>query len=318
MTERIGSGRASREAAQEKRLLTVDQFGTYLQYERGLAVRTAVEYPADMRDFARFLGKDTTDRQLLRAGREDVSRYVQTMMGKRRYSRAAVKRRLASIRAFYRFARRKNLIRENPFDQFPGPKGGRPLPKVLSEREVSKLLAARVHPDDEFLYSRDHAMFEVMYAAGLRIGELVGLNIRDVDRERRLMRVTGKGNKQRLVLFNKTALHALNRYLGVRPNAATDALFLGRRNERLTVRGVRFAFDAMKRAAGIEGAATPHTLRHSFATHLLEHGANLMVIKDLLGHESLSTTQIYTNISLEHVRQTYEEAHPRDKDTQTK
>ena len=161
-------------------------------------------------------------------------------------------------------------------------------------------------------------MFEVMYAAGLRIGELVGLNIRDVDRERRLMRVTGKGNKQRLVLFNKTALHALNRYLGVRPNAATDALFLGRRNERLTVRGVRFAFDAMKRAAGIEGAATPHTLRHSFATHLLEHGANLMVIKDLLGHESLSTTQIYTNISLEHVRQTYEEAHPRDKETQTK
>lgn len=132
------------------------------------------------------------------------------------------------------------------------------------------------------------------------------------------MRVTGKGNKQRFVLFNKTALQALNRYLAVRPNAPTDALFLSRRNARLTVRGVRFAFELMKRAAGIEGAATPHTLRHSFATHLLEHGADLMVIKELLGHENLSTTQIYTNISLEHVRRTYDDAHPRDADTQTK
>ncbi len=128
------------------------------------------------------------------------------------------------------------------------------------------------------------------------------------------MRVTGKGNKQRLVLFNKTARRALERYLAVRPSATTDALFLSRRNKRLTVRGVRYAFEGMKRAAGIEGAATPHTLRHSFATHLLEHGADLMVIKELLGHENLSTTQIYTNISLEHVRQTYDDAHPRDKD----
>ena len=253
-------------AARAKRLTVIDQFGTYVQYEQGLAARTAIEYLADLYDFARFLGKETTDAEFLGAEREDVSRYVQTLAGKRRYGTASVKRRLASIRGFYKFAKRKNLIRDNPFSDFPGPKARRTLPKVLSEREVAKLLAAKVHVDDEVAYARDHAMFE------------------------------------------------LNRYLAVRPEAATDALFVSRRRERLTVRGVRFAFEAMKRAAGIEGAASPHTLRHSFATHLLAHGADLMVIKQLLGHEDLSTTQIYTHVSLEHIRQTYDEAHPRDRD----
>ena len=294
----------------------IDQFSTYVLYERGLAARTASEYAADLRDFARFLGPNTKDKQLLGAAREDVSRYLLMLMKARKYSRSAVWRRLASIRAFYRFARRKSFIRENPFSDFPGPKGRRADPKVLSRRDVSKLLSATVHADNEFLFSRDRAMFELMYAAGLRIGELVSLDVRDVDRERRTIRVTGKGNKTRTVLFNQTALRAINRYLAARPNAHTDALFVSERDkERLTIRGVRFAFETMKRAAGIEGAASPHTLRHSFATHLLEQGADLVVIKELLGHESLSTTQIYTNISVEHIRKAYEKAHPRDKDS---
>ena len=169
--------------------------------------------------------------------------------------------------------------------------------------------------DDEFLFSRDHAIFELMYAAGVRIAELVGLSIGDVDRERRVMRVTGKGNKQRMVLMNKTALRALNRYLNCRPHCQTEALFVSKRGGRLTARAVRYQFAAFKQAAGIERAASPHTLRHSFATHMLERGADLMVIKELLGHENLSTTQIYTNVSMEHVRQTYEDSHPRDKES---
>src|ERR1022692_190998 len=181
---------------------SIELFATYIHHERGLSARTAGEYSADMRDFARFLGKTTTDKQLLRATRADVGRYVQTLMGKRKYTAAAVKRRIASIRAFYKYARLTNLISENVLADFPAPKGGRHLPKVLSEREMTKFLSAKVHADDEIMYARDHAIFELMYAAGLRIGELVGLDIRDVDRERRLMRVTGKGNKQRLVLFN--------------------------------------------------------------------------------------------------------------------
>jgi len=292
---------------------SIERFGAYVHHERGLSARTAAEYTADLRDFARFLGKNVSDSVLLHAQREDVGRYVQTLTGRRRYSPAAVKRRVASIRGFYKFARLTGLVSENVVADFPAPKGVRNLPKVLSEREVAKLLSAKVHVDDELMYARDHAIFELMYAAGLRIGELVKLDVRDVDRERRIMRVRGKGNKTRIVLFNKTGLHALNRYLAVRPNAPTDALFVSKRNQRLTVRGVRFAFEAMKRAAGIEGAATPHALRHSFATHLLEHGADLMVIKELLGHESLSTTQIYTNVSIEHMRRKYEDAHPRDK-----
>lgn len=292
----------------------ISRFGTYIRYERSLAARTAGEYVADLRDFTRFLGENISSKRLLQATPEQVDRYVLMLAQTRKYKVAAVRRRLASIRAFFRFARRKNLIGENPFSDFPGPKGKRPVPSVLSEREVSKLLSAKVHIDDEVLYARDHAMMELLYATGMRIGELVGLDIRNVDRERRVVRVTGKGDKVRHVLFNKAALHALNRYLAVRPSAPTDALFLSRRNKRLTVRGVRFAFDAMKQSAGIEGAATPHTLRHSFATHLLEHGADLMVIKELLGHENLATTQVYTNISLAHIRRSYETAHPRDKD----
>jgi integrase/recombinase XerC len=291
----------------------IDQFATYVRYERGLSARTTEEYSADMNDFVRFLGTSVQAKRLLEATPEDVARYVLVLTRTRKYTTAAVKRRLASIRGFYRFARRKNLIGENAFSDFPGPKMGRSLPKVLTETEVAKLLTAKVHVDDEPLYARDRAILELLYATGIRIGELVGLNIRDVDRERRVLRVTGKGNKTRFVLFNKAALRTLNRYLASRPAAATDALFLSRRGTRITVRAVRYAFEAMKRASGIEGAATPHTLRHSFATHMLEHGADLMVIKELLGHENLATTQIYTNISLAHIRKSYEHAHPRDR-----
>jgi integrase/recombinase XerC len=163
------------------------------------------------------------------------------------------------------------------------------------------------------LFSREHAMFELLYASGMRVAELVGLDISDMDRERRTVRVTGKGNKQRLVLVNKTTVRALNRWLAVRPAVGNDALFVNKRGDRISTRAVQRAFAAFKRAAGIERSASPHTLRHSFATHLLEHGADLMVIKELLGHKNLSTTQIYTNVSLEHIRQSYDDAHPRDK-----
>jgi tyrosine recombinase XerC len=293
----------------------IDEFSAYIRLERGLSARTAEEYSRDLDDFARFLDKDRSQSRLLKASLADARKYVMTLMGQRRYTAPAVRRRIASLRSFYKFVQRSGRRPDNPIVELQPPKEPRKLPKILSEREVARLLGAKVHVDDEFLFSRDHAIFELMYAAGVRIAELVGLSMGDVDRERRVMRVTGKGNKQRMVLMNKTALRALNRYLNCRPHCQTEALFVSKRGGRLTARAVRYQFAAFKQAAGIERAASPHTLRHSFATHMLERGADLMVIKELLGHENLSTTQIYTNVSMEHVRQTYEDSHPRDKET---
>lgn len=300
--------------AQERPAL-IDAFSAYIRLERGLSQRTAVAYTGDLDDFARFLDKGRDEARLAKAGLSDARRYVMTLMGQRKYSAAAVRRRIASLRAFFKYLKRTGKRTDDPLSDFKPPKEPKTLPKVLTEREVAKLLAAKVHTDDEFLYARDHAMLELLYAAGIRVAELVGLDTADVDRERRTLRVTGKGNKQRMTLINKTAVRALNRWLAVRPASQTDALFVGKSGNRISTRMVQYLFRGLKKAAGIERYASPHTLRHSFATHLLEHGADLVVIKELLGHENLSTTQIYTNVSLEHIRQTYDDAHPRDKDT---
>ena len=154
---------------------------------------------------------------------------------------------------------------------------------------------------------------ELLYASGIRRAELVGLNLSDVDLERRRMRVIGKGNKQRTVFINHAAADAIRNYLGVRPRTSDEALFLSRRKQRLSHRQAWVVFRDFAQLAGLTMHVTPHVMRHSFATHLLENGADIMTIKELLGHESLSTTQIYTNVSLEHMRRSYEEAHPRDR-----
>ena len=291
----------------------IEAFSAHVRLERGLSQSTAQAYAGDLDDFARFLDKERNEDRLLKAGLNDARRYVMTLMGQRKYGASAVRRRIASLRSFYKFLRQSGRRRDDPLADLKQPKEPKTLPKVLTEREVEKLLGAKVHTDDEVLYSRDHAMFELLYASGIRVAELVGLDTADVDRERRTVRVTGKGNKQRMTLMNKTAVRALNRWLAVRPAAQSDALFVSKSGKRLTTRMVQYTFAAFKRAAGIERYASPHTLRHSFATHLLERGADLVVIKELLGHENLSTTQIYTNVSLEHIRQSYDDAHPRDR-----
>jgi len=291
----------------------IERFEAYVRLERGLAARTATEYGRDLNDFARFLHKERDERAFLAAGLNDARRYVMTLMGQRRFTASSVRRRIASMRAFYKFAVRSGLRADNPVADLSPPKEPRKLPKVFTEREITKLLSARVHENDEFLFARDHAVFELMYAAGIRIAELVGLDLSDMDREHRALRVTGKGNKQRVVLMNRSALKAINRYLAVRPRCNSEALFVSKRGARLTTRFVQLAFRAFKQSAGIARSTSPHTLRHSFATHLLENGADLMVIKELLGHQNLSTTQIYTNVSMEHIRKSYEAAHPRDR-----
>ena len=288
---------------------TIAAFVDELHYARGRSPRTAEAYARDLELFAAFVDGDVA-----KAERADVKAFVLELAGKRRYMPAAIRRKLVALRRFYHYLIVEGIRTDDPTVGIDPPKLPKRLPVVLREDEVARLLrtpspAGRT----DFQKYRDRAILEVLYASGIRRAEVASLDLGDVDLDRRIMRVTGKGNKQRTVLINEAAADAMRAYLGYRPRTNDRAFFIGRRGERLGVRAVWEIVRTIERLSGMVVHATPHVMRHSFATHLLENGADLMTIKELLGHESLATTQIYTNVSVEHMRKTYDSAHPRDK-----
>jgi integrase/recombinase XerD len=297
---------------------SIAEFGGYLRLERGQSARTAEEYARDVEAFGEFLEpghpKTAAFLKLADATTSDVRRFVMELMGPRKYTATSVRRKIAALRSYYSLQKREGRRPDNPAQDVPPPKAAKRLPQVMSEAEVGKLLRTRVAGKDDGLRLRNAAIMELLYASGIRRAELVGLNLADIDTERRMMRVLGKGNKQRMVFMNEAAATAIRAYLGVRPRSNDEALFLSNRKTRLSHRQAWVIFREFAQLSGLTKHVTPHVMRHSFATHLLENGADIMTIKELLGHESLSTTQIYTNVSLEHMRRSYEDAHPRDKD----
>jgi site-specific recombinase XerD len=296
---------------------SIAEFAAYLRLERGQSPRTSEEYARDVELFGEFLEPDHLKgmpfSKLGDITVSDVRRFVMDLMGPRKYSPTSVRRKIAALRSFYSLQKREGRRTDNPPQDVPPPKAAKRLPMVMSEPDVAKLLRVRVAGKTDFQRLRDLAMMEILYASGIRRAELVGLNLSDIDLERRIMRVIGKGNKQRNVFINVAAADAVRTYLGVRPRTADEALFLSKRKQRLSHRQAWVVFRQFAQLSGLVQHVTPHVMRHSFATHLLENGADIMTIKELLGHESLSTTQIYTNVSLEHMRRSYEEAHPRDR-----
>ena len=281
-----------------------------MRLERGRAVRTVDEYAQDLKTFASFVG----GRDLfLDATRSDVRRFISELMGKRAYGATSVRRKLAALRAFFAYLVTEKRREDNPTTGIPSPKGERRLPKVLSEDDIAKVLRTTIAGRSDEFRLRDRAMLELLYATGIRRAELVGLNVDDVDLQRRFARVLGKGAKERVVLFNEAATEAISGYLAVRPRSNDPALFLTKLKTRMSLRQAWHIFRSLVDVSGIGKHASPHVMRHSFATHLLENGADLVTIKELLGHESLATTQIYTNVSMRHLRDTYDNAHPRDK-----
>jgi integrase/recombinase XerD len=296
---------------------TIAEFAAYLRLERGQSPRTSEEYARDVELFGSFLEpghpKTAPFLKLRTATVSDVRRFVMDLMGPRKYSATSVRRKIAALRSYFALQKREGRREDNPGQDVPPPKAAKRLPQVMSEPDVSRLLRTRIAGKTDFQRLRDVAIMELLYASGIRRAELVGLNLSDVDLERRRMRVIGKGNKQRTVFINHAAADAIRNYLGVRPRTSDEALFLSRRKQRLSHRQAWVVFRDFAQLAGLTMHVTPHVMRHSFATHLLENGADIMTIKELLGHESLSTTQIYTNVSLEHMRRSYEEAHPRDR-----
>ncbi|GAC1307415.1 MAG: tyrosine recombinase XerC [Vulcanimicrobiaceae bacterium] len=303
-------GRATRDTAlYVPRDPTIRAFVDDLHYGGGRGARTCEAYARDLEFFAAFLGGD-----IVRAERAQIKAFVSELAGKRRYRPAAIRRKLVALRRFYRYLVVEATRDDDPTVGIDPPKLPRRLPVVLDEDAVARLIAAPAAAGQtEFQRVRDRAILELLYASGIRRAELAGINLQDVDLRRRIVRVLGKGDKQRMVLINDAAADAMERYLALRPRSGDEAFFVGRRGTRLGVRAVWEIVRTFERLSGIALHASPHVLRHSFATHLLEHGADLMTIKELLGHESLATTQIYTNVSVEHMRKTYDDAHPRDK-----
>jgi integrase/recombinase XerC len=230
------------------------------------------------------------------------------------YARSTIARRLASLRSFYRYTMREGVTTSNPAKTLRTPRAGRKLPHFLTTEQVSQLLEAP--PANDPMGLRDRAILETLYSAGLRVAELVGLDVSSWDRAANIMRVYGKGKKERIAPVGSFAVRALENWLAVRspdPNGLpdeTNALFLNRFGRRLTTRSIGRMIDKHLRVTGLDSITSPHTLRHSFATHLLDGGADLRSVQELLGHKSLTTTQIYTHVSTRRMRETYEHSHP--------
>jgi integrase/recombinase XerC len=288
------------------------RFLTHLEANRNCSPYTVKNYGNDIGQFlsycrAQRLGSlEQVDRSLLRSYLAELDRAG--------YVKASIARRVAELRSFGDFLVREKLLERNPFRTVSAPRVPKRLPQYLTVTEVEVLLAA---PDTSTpLGLRDRAMIEVLYAAGLRVSELVGMDVADASLSQGQVRVVGKGGKERIGLLGRSAVRAVRAYLeGGRPallgQRSTNALWLNHRGGRLTVRGVSLILSKTGERAGIRMRVHPHILRHSFATHLLDGGADLRVVQELLGHANLATTQIYTHVSQSRAREVYLRAHPR-------
>lgn len=292
----------------------IRSFNEYLLLELRRSERTAAEYIGDLRLFAAFVDKNgAVDRVLLEATTSNVRRFLMDMT-RRHLSAAAVRRRVAALRAFYKFAKRENLRADNPVVEIGMVKLPGRLPKAISVKDTERLLTTKPNAGlPEWQKRRDAAILELLYATGIRRAELVGIDVADIDFDQRTIRVVGKGNKERFVLFNQYAAEALERYLAVRPPSTDGALLVSRLGRRLSYPQVGNVFRLFVKLSGLEGKISPHTMRHSFATHLHQRGVDIMTIKELLGHESVATTQIYSKVTLSHIKSAYDEAHPRSR-----
>ncbi|MDR3621300.1 MAG: tyrosine recombinase XerC [Paludisphaera borealis] len=290
---------------------SVQLFLNHLRVERQSSAHTLRSYEDDLAVFERFL-KDTfgDDMDPATLDAQRLRRYSAWLTGQG-YAASTVARRLASLRSYFRFLRRSGDVQADPAAGLRNPKQPKRLPKLLRIEDVVQLLDAI--PLDTSLGERDRAMFETLYGGGLRVGELVGLDVGDLDVEQELMRVRGKGRRERLSPIGAMAVYWIRRYLTSRVarDGSVRALFLNRYGDRLTSRSVGRLLEEHLARAGLRGDASPHTLRHSFATHLLDRGADLRSVQELLGHRNLTTTQIYTHVTRERILDIYHEAHPR-------
>ncbi|MGZ6965133.1 MAG: site-specific tyrosine recombinase XerD [Acidimicrobiia bacterium] len=302
----------------------LDEHDSWLAVERGLAANSLSAYRRDLRRYAEYLRRHgLTDAALV--DESTVSAYVDHLKrardddGNPRYAPSSIARALVAVRSFHRFCLEEGFVDSDPSEEVGAPRVPQGIPKALTEAEVESLLGAVMGDDPRAL--RDRAILETLYATGVRISELVGLDRRDLDFDAALVRVLGKGDKERVVPIGRSARGAMEDYLArgrpelerpvTRNRVAGDPVLLNARGGRLTRQGCWTIVTTAGDRVGLSGRLSPHVLRHSCATHMLDHGADIRVVQELLGHASLSTTQVYTKVSPERLRAVYELAHPR-------
>jgi integrase/recombinase XerD len=294
------------------------EFLAYLELERGLSRNTLVAYRSDLLQFGEFLRRHDTDP--LRARHGDLAGFLSELAGDTAptppVSAATLRRKAACLRSFYRHLRREDTIAHDPTAELRGPRRTQRLPAALTRGEVTRLLAAPRGSDPLML--RDRALLELMYACGLRASEATGIELRDVDLDEGVLRARGKGSKERIVPIGSSAIVAARAYLqrgrpalvGVQ---VQSRLFVNHRGGGLTRQGLYKIVQGHARRAGLDRKMSPHTLRHTFATHLLAGGCDLRSLQEMLGHADLATTQVYTHLSAERLKDVYFDAHPRAK-----
>ena len=284
-----------------------DQFIAYLKTEQGVSPHTLKAYTEDLHEFSAFTGKAPEDMDNL-----DIRSFLASLHH-RTLKRSSIARKLASIRSFFRYLHREGHVKKNPAKLVSTPRVPKALPRFLTVDDVFSLMESP--RGDTFKDARDRAILEFLYSSGLRVSELTGLDVVDLDIKESIIRVRGKGRKERIVPIGSKAMEALQHYLPERISLKkkSPALFLNVRGGRLTQRSVRRIVEQYGRMINLQGALSPHTLRHTFATHLLLEGADLRSIQELLGHTSLSTTQRYTHVDLGHLAEVYDKAHRRAK-----
>jgi integrase/recombinase XerC len=326
--------------------IIIHKFLDYLKFERRFSEHTAKCYGADLTQFCEFLkGRSESDSadaepmslhsheasmatavatqvdvkidQLLLSTNTDAVRGYLGFLNERQYSKATIARKLATLRSFYKFLVKRNHISSNPVVSIRTPKQEKKLPRFLEYEEIKKLLSTP--PVNTWLGARDRAILETLYSTGIRVSELVALNMDDIDFLGEVVHVRGKGKKERIAPIGSSALQVIQHYMEYRNKRAqsngnfdSKVLFVNKHGRRLSTRSVRRKMDKYLKMAGLDPAISPHTLRHSFATHMLNNGADLRSVQELLGHQSLSTTQVYTHLTTRKLKEVYDGAHPRN------
>ncbi len=335
----------------------IEQFLHYLKFEKRFSEHTAKCYGADLTQFSEFLlnaaegGVPRTDafadpgvasdlghhdggvatavatqveqeidQRLLAVDVNEARTYL-AFLNDKGYSKATIARKLATLRSFYKFLVKTNRRESNPLIAIRTPKQDKKLPRFLEFEEVKRLLDTP--PTDSWLGARDRAILETLYSTGIRVSELVGLNMDDIDFLGEVIHIRGKGKKERITPISSSALQAIQHYMEYRNRRSqnnshfdTKVLFVNKHGHRLSTRSVRRKMDKYLKMAGLDPAISPHTLRHSFATHMLNNGADLRSVQELLGHQSLSTTQVYTHLTTKKLKEVYDNAHPRESMTE--
>jgi len=330
----------------------IQDFLNYLQFEKRFSPHTAKCYGVDLLQFGEFLsgregsgsegheghdgdfssgGSGTATAvathpkvdidQILASSDVNAIRNYMAGLNDKQYSKATIARKLATLRSFYKFLVKRNKINSNPVVGIRTPKQEKRLPKFLEYEEVKRLL--ETPPADSWLGARDRAIMETLYSTGMRVSELVALNLDDIDFLGEVVHIRGKGKKERICPISSSVLQIIQHYMEFRNKRAqhngnfdSKVLFVNKHGKRLSTRSVRRKMDKYLKMAGLDPAISPHTLRHSFATHMLNRGADLRSVQELLGHQSLSTTQIYTHLTTKKLRDVYTSAHPRETDQQ--